>query len=835
MEKVNEKSRGFLYIILICAVFLIIATFSLVREVYYSPGEPCEGCVGYVSPLVRFFKTNSLDTRFPTNIAKISDLKSYYSLPEFVMLKNEGESFQLGYNSSGTRTFSLDYEVLYGGQSSNDISIELYKEDYANVTYHLYKNISDFSPMGYYTDPLHPYTRNEEITEEGNVLWWVTTRTSTNTKPGNYVIKFNITRDGYVQTFSVSVNVLNYALPQKSNFKAIFDLDYNQAKPEGYRPLDYHHALSTGEKNEVVNNYLSYMEKNKINTGEPYYDAACLDCGYIYYGSVAPMLPITALDLAGNSITVDFTSFDNSMQKYITNGHMNAFIISDTSYGFYRLYIPSFYGDNFFTQDNDNEEYAKFYNLYWGSVISHLEQKGWLDYAYIAIDEPFIPSRNGTYIRFDNNFTSLLRTINSEKPKVIVWFDQYTVNFQDNITDMLNIDSYNTIDSADNDNPLETLYDKMNSVKGEDDELGTYWTSNSHIHLDRPVIDNRIWGIKYWKYNMTSLYHWDVLMFTYMNASGYITNDNPWKSISHRWGAGGSTLFYPPCKTGKCSAYNSKVTPSIRSEMYRDSVEDYDYLTVLSNLIETAEDSGLNAGGEKLALDHLVSSDDNLKNWTRDINTFEINRKETAYAIASLYNKLYCGNDDVDEGEQCDDGNKASGDGCSSICTNEDIGGEDDDGDTGGPGGIAGIISQCNDDRDNDGDGKVDYPADPGCTNSGDNSELDVYSPNTTCIENWNCIEGACIDGIKRRECTDLNGCGTTTKKPLSEQECSEEAIPPHNKDNEGSGVLALLLIFSLIVAGIIAFVVLREYGYLNSGIITKENYEILSFKKSTY
>lgn len=43
--------------------------------------------------------------------------------------------------------------------------------------------------------------------------------------------------------------------------------------------------------------------------------------------------------------------------------------------------------------------------------------------------------------------------------------------------------------------------------------------------------------------------------------------------------------------------------------------------------------------------------------------------------------------------------------------------------------------SQCNDGIDNDGDGFIDFPADPGCTNKGDNSETDyqtVDRQNTT-------------------------------------------------------------------------------------------------------
>ena len=39
----------------------------------------------------------------------------------------------------------------------------------------------------------------------------------------------------------------------------------------------------------------------------------------------------------------------------------------------------------------------------------------------------------------------------------------------------------------------------------------------------------------------------------------------------------------------------------------------------------------------------------------------------------TYYNRSICGNLRVEPGEDCDDGNKSSGDGCSSICLNEPI------------------------------------------------------------------------------------------------------------------------------------------------------------------
>ena len=70
-----------------------------------------------------------------------------------------------------------------------------------------------------------------------------------------------------------------------------------------------------------------------------------------------------------------------------------------------------------------------------------------------------------------------------------------------------------------------------------------------------------------------------------------------------------------------------------------------------------------------------------------------------------------CGNSILDDGEECDEGeNNGDNAYCSSLCA---------------------INSVCNDGQDNDGDGLIDYPDDPGCDSLNDNDETDAVVPVT--------------------------------------------------------------------------------------------------------
>jgi len=101
----------------------------------------------------------------------------------------------------------------------------------------------------------------------------------------------------------------------------------------------------------------------------------------------------------------------------------------------------------------------------------------------------------------------------------------------------------------------------------------------------------------------------------------------------------------------------------------------------------------------------------------------------------------FCGDGTLNGNEECDDGNNIDGDGCSSICINEQSTGpvcgdgikegteECDEGEDNGDHSLCSsqciLNPACNDGIDNDQDGLIDFSDDPGCISLEDNDETD--------------------------------------------------------------------------------------------------------------
>ncbi|MBQ3097318.1 MAG: DUF4091 domain-containing protein, partial [Kiritimatiellae bacterium] len=119
--------------------------------------------------------------------------------------------------------------------------------------------------------------------------------------------------------------------------------------------------------------------------------------------------------------------------------------------------------------------------------------------------------------------------------------------------------------------------------------------------IDHPAVELRTWLWQSWAEKVTGILIWTSNLWT--SKSVYPDRERPqnpyvdaqaWNPSAAAWGNGDGRIFYPPesvfeditCRNSKLKAGPNFDDPvgSIRGEMLRDGIEDYEYFTILKRL-----------------------------------------------------------------------------------------------------------------------------------------------------------------------------------------------------------------------------------------------------------
>ena len=125
------------------------------------------------------------------------------------------------------------------------------------------------------------------------------------------------------------------------------------------------------------------------------------------------------------------------------------------------------------------------------------------------------------------------------------------------------------------------------------------------ITLDHPGIESKFTGWFLWKYRVRGIAYYSLNDWT----------KNPWTDPMTAKHNGDTFMFYPPSTTNETITYgsnNHRLVPSIRFELMRDSLEDYEYLYLLNGGARPEVDVA--NPGDPLA-DKIISG---LNSYTRD-------------------------------------------------------------------------------------------------------------------------------------------------------------------------------------------------------------------------
>lgn len=435
---------------------------------------------------------------------------------------------------------------------------------------------------GMYPDPLPeqtPFTAPAGV----NSPLWITLYVPPQTSPGVYTGTVDVSGDGIGKlSVPLRLHVWNFTLPTVSSLRTAYGCDlYSAARYQGASTLE--------QKRQLTEIYNREFWRHRVAPFAP----------YTFYAARA--------SLEGGAVRLDFTDFDTAISKYFAL--FNSFM------------LPHF-GMNDSAGLDMGSEYPRLKVDYMRAVAEHLAEKGQIakGYAYIA-DEPE-PDRYDAI----KEAAKLVRMADS-RIKIL-------------LTEQVEPDLVGSVDIW---VPILDQYNQANAQARQAKGEQVWWyvcTGPRHPYpnnfIDYPAIDHRILHWMTWRYGVNGILYWQT---TYWNQ-------NPWEtamSYSNNGGGmrgnGDGRLLYPPVRKASDTFVAKGPVPSMRWELIREGVEDYDYFSILRKRIDDGIKNGRKPGELAAAREALELVDGcarSLTDYTQDARNLEQARIKVAAAIESL-------------------------------------------------------------------------------------------------------------------------------------------------------------------------------------------------------
>lgn len=512
--------------------------------------------------------------------------------------KNERQSFQLVYKAKSNVNLT---GVSLGSLTSGSDTIPAAKSytkiiEYVDMASQSPSAVNYVPRMG---DPLIPFETRALTTASENLGLWFTVIVDSTVEAGDYT--GNITLEGdaggtpFTHNVPLTLKVHQFTLPDRPSFRTSHGGSHFAVKYDGtgLNVYEFHGVSSDGDKQTLVRNYFDVMCQNKVFPAGVAY-------GHGYTFSWTPPAYGYNIDQPGNFFTLiwDADAFDDynaEMQYYRDNYHVNSFIIAHTNgdlinrFNLGNFYVAWDWPDTS-VQPITQNQYKGLIQDYYREVAINLMFQGWLDYAYISIDESTVASY--PKIRFfidalaEDYFTSMLKIQwDIDKTSPFTWKE-----FPDTETEvtMKNRVDIWTPENNEGYNFNHDYYWTEHNMDPAQEEIWCYYTRSSHMDIDAQGLSNRIFPVKNFYMNSTGYLNW--ASFIYEKPA--VSLVNPWIDPYSPWGNGAVAYFYPP-SAGVAPSPDFTITPSARLETFREGVEDFEYMKILDDWIDTAAASGI--------------------------------------------------------------------------------------------------------------------------------------------------------------------------------------------------------------------------------------------------
>ena len=475
------------------------------------------------------------------------------------MAKNEYEPFQLIITAMGRglKNVKVGLTDLIDGKGNKveQENIKMFREWYINC-----QGASDeLGEAGEWPDALipfvNPYLPSEtigvpfDVASGRNQPIWIRVYVPRNTASGIYEGSIWVSADNEItQTIPLSIQVWNFTLPDETHLKAVYGVE-NGSYLNDYFAVEYNSV----EHNQLRDRYYDLLADNRLSPG------------LIYY-----RVPVYS-EIDGK-VQLDFSESDALYSHLLDEKRVSAFGIPSPWDDMNEYYVFENHPER---TDFSDDEFTSKVRQYFSILYNHFEEKGWIDKHYVyaidetewVSDEPYNNGREG-YERVIK-WSNLIHAANPKFKFVIMDFPIPLSPYWPNLR------AYGDIWDAYMDD-IDTYPKAIKECQATGKE--TWAVTNRYVDLiDYKATMHRSVAWFAYKYDIDGLDQWDT---TYWWSETEDKIVNPWQDDPITYaGNGEGAMIYP----GKDIGINGPIS-TIRLELSRESIEDYEYLYLLEQL-----------------------------------------------------------------------------------------------------------------------------------------------------------------------------------------------------------------------------------------------------------
>ncbi len=419
-------------------------------------------------------------------------------------------------------------------------------------------------------DPLPIHDAPVELAAGRNQPFWVSVHVPPGTAAGDYRGHLSLRADGASYELPMVVHVWDFELPKATHLRSGFGLS-------SWLIRRYHNLTSEEELRQVHRLYLRDFAEHRV---APFSFGRPIDVEWEKgpHGLANPKL--------------DFSAFDEDARFALDELGFNSFCLDlqGLGGGTYQSRRPG----RILDLEQGTPDYEAAFTRYAQAAQAYLEQRGWLDKAYVYwFDEP--EEKDYDFVREG------MELIHRAAPKLTRMLTEHPDLRLYGAVDLWCLPTYT----------LTSETTRQREIAN--DEFWWYLCTGPKapyftLFLDHYGTELRLWSWETWKDGLDGLLVWQTAYWTSETAYPGDQLQNPWQDAMswtswgglepgerRPWGNGDGRFLYPPNRNPGVddTTYLEGPVPSARWELLRDGIEDYEYFWLLRQEVDRLKEAGV--------------------------------------------------------------------------------------------------------------------------------------------------------------------------------------------------------------------------------------------------